>query len=572
MNEAVNKRYMKWLNEDSLDKDLLDTLKAMNETEIEEAFYKHLDFGTGGMRGIVGPGTNRMNIYTVRKAAHGYAEFLMTHYENAAKRGVVIAHDNRHMSDVFTEECVGVLSAFGIKTYIYDSLHPTPMLSYGVRLKGAAGGIMVTASHNPPEYNGVKMYDHTGCQLVPDQAEKVITNVNNVEDLFSVERLPIEKAKDLGLVEMMGEAVDDAYIKDVHEIQYEADLEKNVKVVFTPLHGASATVATRSLKEAGYEVHPVESQMVPDPEFTTVDSPNPEYESAFGEAKKLGEKTGADLLVATDPDGDRLGVMAKHDGEYRFLSGNQTAAIFAEYILSHEKEAGNLSEKSVFFQTIVSSEFAASIARAHGVDVQSTLTGFKFIGDQMNRQVENGDKTFTMAYEESYGYILREIVRDKDSLMPTLLITEIANVLKQEGRTLIDYLEALYEKYGAYKDKLISIVLKGREGTETIQSIMTHFRGYEPKSLLDRKLLVKEDYLYSTRKEAGETKPLDYPESNVLKFIFEDDLWFVLRPSGTEPKLKIYLNLKGDTMKDADRELAELEDAIMAMLEPFDID
>ncbi|MFW5914149.1 MAG: phospho-sugar mutase [Bacillota bacterium] len=572
MNEAVNKRYMKWLNEETLDKDLLDTLKKMDESEIEEAFYKHLDFGTGGMRGIVGPGTNRMNIYTVRKAAYGYAEFLMAHYENAAKRGVVIAHDNRHMSDVFTEECVGVLSAFGIKTYIYDTLHPTPMLSYGVRLKEAAGGIMVTASHNPPEYNGVKMYDHTGCQLIPDQAEKVIQNVNNVEDLFTIERLPIEKASELGLLETMGEEVDDSYIKEVHEIQYRPDLEKRVKVVFTPLHGASATVATRSLREAGYDVYPVESQMVPDPEFTTVASPNPEYESAFGEAKKLGRKVDADLLVATDPDGDRFGVMVRHEGEYHFLSGNQTAAIFAEYILSQERAKGALSEKSVFFQTIVSSEFAATIARKYDVDVQSTLTGFKFIGDQINRQVDNGDKTFTMAYEESYGYILRSIVRDKDSLMPTLLITEIANVLKHDGKTIVDYLNGLYQTYGAFKDKLISIVLKGREGTETIQSIMTHFRGYEPEALLGKKLLVKEDYLYGTRKENGETKNLDYPESNVIKFIFEDDLWFVLRPSGTEPKLKIYLNLKSDSMDDANAMLSELEDAIMAMLEPFDID
>ncbi len=572
MKEAIEKRYLKWLNEDSLDQKLLDALKAMDEREIEEAFYKHLDFGTGGMRGVVGPGTNRMNIYTVRKAAHGYAEFLMAHYENAAKRGVVIAHDNRHMSDVFTEECVGVLSAFGIKTYIFDSLHPTPMLSYGVRLKEAAGGIMVTASHNPPEYNGVKMYDHTGCQLVPHQAEKVIENVNNVEDLFKIERLPFEEAKKLGLVEVMGEEVDDAYIRDVHRIQYEPDTEKTVKVVFTPLHGASATVATRSLQEAGYDVYPVKSQMVPDPEFSTVDSPNPEYESAFKEAKKLGEEIGADLLVATDPDGDRLGVMARHEGAYHFLTGNQTAAIFAEYILSHEKAAGTLKDNSVFFHTIVSSEFAATIARSYSVEVQSTLTGFKFIGDQVNRQVDSGLKTFTMAYEESYGYILDDFVRDKDSLMPTLLITEIANVLKQENRTLVDYLNSLYETYGAFTDKLISIVLQGREGTETIQSVMTHFRGYEPDSLVGHKLLVKEDYLYSTRKENGETKPLDYPESNVLKFIFEDDLWFVLRPSGTEPKLKIYLNLKSDSMDDAKAKLAELENAIMGMLEPFDIE
>jgi len=565
----VNKRYLKWLNEPTLNKTLLEELKNLSESEIEEAFYKHLDFGTGGMRGVVGPGTNRMNIYTVRKAAHGYARFLMKYYDNAASRGVVIAHDNRHKSDVFTEECVGVLSSFGIKTYVYETLRPTPMLSYGVRYKGAAGGIMITASHNPPEYNGLKMYDHTGCQLVPDQAKKVIEYVNSVEDMFAIEVVPYTKAVELSLVEILGKDVDDVYIKDVHKIQFNADYAKEIKVVFTPLHGASATVATRSLKEAGYDVYPVEEQMEPDPEFSTVKSPNPEYESAFELAKAKGDQVGADILIATDPDGDRLGVMAKHEGKWQFLTGNQTAAIFTDYILCHKKKNGTLRPTEKFFHTIVSSEFAATIARSFGVEVVSTLTGFKFIGDQMNRLETDDD--FAFAYEESYGYILSPIVRDKDSLMPSLLISEIANMLKKESKTLIDYLNELYETFGTFRDKPKSIVLKGREGSETIKAIMTELRSYEPKSLLGRKLIAKEDYLYGTRTVKGEQKPLDYPESNVLKFIFENDYWFVLRPSGTEPKLKLYMNLKASSIKEADLALNDLESAIMKKLEKFDI-
>ncbi|MGM0436545.1 MAG: phospho-sugar mutase [Bacillota bacterium] len=565
----MNKRYLKWLNEPTLDKTLYEELKNLSESEIEEAFYKHLDFGTGGMRGVVGPGTNRMNIYTVRKAAHGYARFLMTHYDNAAARGVVIAHDNRFKSDVFTEVCVGVLSSFGIKTYVYENLHPTPMLSYGVRHKEAAGGIMITASHNPPEYNGLKMYDHTGCQLVPDQAAKVIEYVNSVEDMFAIETVPYESAVDLGLVEELGKAVDDAYIEDVHKIQFNKDMDKDVKVVFTPLHGASATVATRSLKEAGYDVYPVEAQMEADPNFSTVDSPNPEYESAFELAKEEGDKVGADVLIATDPDGDRLGVMVKHEGKWEFLTGNQTAAIFTHYMLKNRKAQGTLPDTAKFFHTIVSSEFAATIARDFGVEVVSTLTGFKFIGNQMNRLER--DEDFAFAYEESYGYILSPIVRDKDSLMPSLLASEIANVLKKDNKTLVDYLNELYETYGAFRDLPKAIVLKGREGSETIKAIMTELRSYEPESLLGRKLIAKEDYLYGTRKVNGEQHPLDYPESNVLKFIFEDDCWFVLRPSGTEPKLKIYMNLKASSVSEADKALKDLESAIMKKLEKFDI-
>jgi phosphoglucomutase len=328
-------------------------------------------------------------------------------------------------------------------------------------------------------------------------------------------------------------------------------------------------VATRSLKEAGYDVYPVEEQMEPDPEFSTVKSPNPEYESAFELAKAKGDQVGADILIATDPDGDRLGVMAKHEGKWQFLTGNQTAAIFTDYILCHKKKNGTLRPTEKFFHTIVSSEFAATIARSFGVEVVSTLTGFKFIGDQMNRLETDDD--FAFAYEESYGYILSPIVRDKDSLMPSLLISEIANMLKKESKTLIDYLNELYETFGTFRDKPKSIVLKGREGSETIKAIMTELRSYEPKSLLGRKLIAKEDYLYGTRTVKGEQKPLDYPESNVLKFIFENDCWFVLRPSGTEPKLKLYMNLKASSIKEADLALNDLESAIIKKLEKFDI-
>jgi len=555
----VNKRYLKWLNEETLDPEILAQLQAMDAEEIEDSFYKNLSFGTGGMRGIVGAGTNRMNIYTIRKAAFGYAKFLLEKYENAASRGVVIAYDNRNKSDVFAKECLGVLTAFGIKVYLFDALRPTPQLSYTVRSKKAAGGIMVTASHNPPKYNGVKFYDDAGCQLVPALADRVIEHFNSVDNIFAIERISFEAAQNNQLVEMLTVLMDDEYIEKVHGIQLNGESDKALKIVFTPLHGASRDIGLRTLEESGYDVTPVENQMVVDPNFSTVDSPNPENPEAFEHAIIAGEKVNADILIATDPDGDRLGVMAKHNGQFKFITGNQTGAILIHYLMETLTAQGKLPENGIIYNTIVSSEFGTAIAKAYGMDVESTLTGFKFIGEKMH-EIEDTKKTFVMGYEESYGYVLADFVRDKDSIQALLMISEVANQLKLQGKTLIDYLDSLYDKFGYYQDTLMNIVLEGQAGEAMIQTIMSHFRSFEPAEMLGRKLLVKEDYYHGTRKANGKSESLDgFPSSNVLKFIFEKDMWFVLRPSGTEPKLKIYINVLGESKTDGEQVVTALK-------------
>lgn len=554
----MNERYMKWLNEPRIDKDTYEALKAMDEASVEDAFYKHLSFGTGGMRGIVGPGTNRMNIYTVRRAIYAYAQYLLETNHNAASHGVVVAHDNRHMSDDFAREAVGVLNAFGIKSYLFDALRPTPELSFAVRHHGAVGGIMVTASHNPPEYNGVKMYDAAGCQLTPERADRVIDFFNDVSDIFAIESIDLERAKKSGLVEMIGESTDAAYVKAVKGVTSSVDSNKTIKAVFTPLHGASRTLGPRILREAGFEVVTVDKQMTPDPDFSTVDSPNPESKAAFQAAIQTGQANGADLLIATDPDGDRLAIMPLSNGEYHFLTGNQTGAIFIDYLLKKRSEAGTLPKRGIVYNTIVTSDFGATIATSYGMDVISTLTGFKFIGEQMAK-IENTDTEFLFGYEESYGYVIKDIVRDKDSLQAALLACEIADALKREGKTFVDYLNALYECHGYYGDRLMNVVLKGQAGETMINNIMTHFRNAEFASLEGNVRIAKEDYLHSTRVTSEGTKTLDYPQSNVLKFTFENDVWFTLRPSGTEPKLKIYLNAKTSSKQATDALLDAME-------------
>ncbi len=533
----------------------------MTEEEIEDAFRKDLAFGTGGMRGIVGAGTNRLNRYTVRKAVAGYADFLMERDPDAARKGVVIAYDNRNKSRAFAETAVGVLAAKGIESHVFADIRPTPLLSFAVRHLAAAGGIMVTASHNPPQYNGVKMYDEAGCQLVPALADEVIRRVEAIENPFAIAEMPLTEAEEGGFFQTLGEKMDATYLDAVKALAFRPEEEKRIKLVFTPLHGTGRELIPRVLKAGGFDVETVAEQLVPDPAFTTVESPNPENESAFELAKRLGKEKGADLLVATDPDADRLGLMCLHEGEYVFLTGNQTGAMFIDYMLAALQEKGTLPERGVVFNTIVTSEFGAAIAKAHGMEVASTLTGFKFIGEKM-RHLEKEGKTFVMGYEESYGYVLKDITRDKDGVQASLLAAEMANHLKRQGKTLIDYLEELYERYGSYRDRLLNLQLEGLQGEEEIRRIMETFRAYRPQEFLGRKLLAKEDYLQGVRRsETGEEK-LSHPPSNVVKFIFAKDLWFVLRPSGTEPKLKIYLNVKGETKAEADRLLDKMEEEI----------
>jgi len=540
--------YQKWLTVKGLDKEFLNELKEMNEEEKEDAFYKSLEFGTGGMRGIIGAGINRMNTYTIRKANYGFGKYLSLLYPNEVLRGVVIAHDNRNKSVEFAKESACVLASFGIKSYIFESLRTTPELSFAVRHLNAIGGIVVTASHNPSKYNGYKIYDEDGCQLVPKYADQVIGYVNSVEDVFKIKYIEYNKAIESGLIEIIGKEIDEAYLKLVDTVQLKPNVEKKIKIVFTPLHGTSAVIGVKALTNNGYEVIPVKEQMIPDPYFSTVKSPNPENKEAFEYAIRYGKENHADLLIATDPDGDRLGVACLHNNEYILLTGNQTGAIIVDYILRTRKQQGTLPQKGMVYNTIVTSEFGATIAKSYGMNVVSTLTGFKFIGEQA-KQIENTDYEFMFGYEESYGYVIKDFVRDKDSIQALLLISEIANIGKLKGKSLYDYLLFLYKEYGYYFEDLVNIVLEGVEGANKIKEIMNYFRINKPKRIIGNEVVKVEDYLQSIKYENGKEITIDLPKSNVLKFTMSDGSWFVLRPSGTEPKLKVYIAVKDISLK-----------------------
>jgi len=559
-------KYNEWLQHDSLTEELKAELSVMNETDKKDAFYKDLEFGTGGMRGIIGAGTNRMNVFTLRKANVGFGQYLKKTYPGELSRGVVIAHDNRHKSREFAKECVKVLGTFGIKCYLFDDLRATPELSFAVRHLHAIGGIVVTASHNPPNYNGYKIYDEDGCQLTPKYADQVIELVNKVDDVFAIDVADLDALKNDGLFSVIGEEIDQAYLKALDTVLFEEGSQKDVKIVFTPLHGASAEIGLQALKRHNFQVFEVKEQMVHDPDFTTVASPNPENKEAFALAKKYGEKHGADLLIATDPDGDRLGIAVLHEGEYHFLTGNQTGAVMIAYILEKRKELGTLPAQGMVYNTIVTSDFGAKIARAYGMDVVSTLTGFKFIGEQA-KSIEETDKEFVFGYEESYGYVVKDFVRDKDSLQAVLLVSEIADVLKKKGQTIVEYLHGLYEEYGYYMEDLVNIVLEGASGEEKIKKIIDYFRREKPSDFSGKRMIRFEDYLEQKAYAGDEIEQIELPKSNVLKFVFDDDSWFVCRPSGTEPKLKIYIGVIGESIEDAKQKNQAFKKEIMELVE-----
>jgi phosphoglucomutase len=561
-----NNEYKKWLAYEELDEALRDELTRMDERKQQDAFYKSLEFGTGGMRGVLGAGTNRMNIYTIRKANAGFARYLQERFAGRLDRGVVIAHDNRHMSRTFAYESAGVLAHHGIKSFLFESLRPTPELSFAVRHLGAIGGIVITASHNPPQYNGYKIYDEDGCQLVPALADQVIAHVDAIEDVFSIPSIPVDRLEADGHLTIIGEEIDEAYLQQVDTVQLHADDEKTIRIVFTPLHGTSAVIGTNALRRNGYHVIEVAEQMTPDPEFSTVKSPNPENKEAFEMAIALGTKEEADLLIATDPDADRLGIAVWHDGEYRLLTGNQTGALLLHYLLSERKIQGTLPKQGMVYNTIVTSQFGAVIAKAFGMDVTSTLTGFKFIGEQA-KQLEGTDTEFVFGYEESYGYVIKDFVRDKDSIQALLLAAEVANRMKHQGRTLYDYLLDLYATYGYFIEDLVNIVLEGAEGEAKIKRILATVRDEKPLQIAGLDVITVEDYLVGTRYIGSKTEPLTLPSSNVLKFLLEDGSWFVLRPSGTEPKLKIYIGVTGDTLDGATTKNQTIKDEVLQLIE-----
>lgn len=568
--------FSRWLSYAELDTELKEQLENMKQDEkkIEDSFYKNLEFGTGGMRGELGAGTNRLNVYTVRKATQGLAKFIEKLGEEAKKRGVVVAYDSRHKSPEFAMEVAATLGAHGITTYVFESLRPTPVLSFAVRHLHTVSGIVLTASHNPPEYNGYKVYGEDGGQLPPKEADELISYVNAVEDELTVEVANVEQLKADGLLHIIGQEVDDAYAAELNNVIINKEMVqkvgKDLKIVFTPLHGTSNISVRRGLEEVGFtDVTVVKEQELPDPNFSTVKSPNPEEHAAFEYAIRDGEKVGADVLIATDPDGDRLGVAVRnHDGEFQVLTGNQTGALMLDYLLSQKKENGTLPENGVVLKTIVTSEIGRTIAKAYGLDTVDTLTGFKFIGEKIKQYEESGQYEFQFGYEESYGYLIRPFCRDKDAVQSVLFACEVAAYYKSQGKTLYDGLLEVFEKYGVFREDLVSLTLKGKDGAEQIQEMMATFRENPPKEVAGLTVVAVEDYKASiiTSLQDGHKEEIHLPKSNVLKYQLEDGSWFCLRPSGTEPKIKFYFGVQDNSLQNSEQKLLTIKEDIMNRL------
>ena len=550
-----------WEKQAEVDKDLAKGLHQQSKLERREAFQGNLSFGTGGMRGVMGLGTNRMNVYTLRKANYGLAEYLVKNYKSEVARGVVISHDNRTNSREFAIESAKVLGAFNIPCFMFDSLRTTPELSFSVRYLHAIAGIMITASHNPAKYNGYKIYDEYGCQYTPQYADQVTAEVDKIENVFEIPVADVETMKAMGLLKILGSDVDDAFAKEAESVQLFPNDEKRIKLVYTPLHGTGAEMAMRILKDTGYNCEFVKEQMIHDPLFKTVKLPNPEDPNAFQLSESLGRKIKADLLIATDPDADRVGIGVWNGQEYVYLTGNQTGAILIYFRLKMEKELGILPLKGRVFNTIVTSELGAKIAQSFGFKVTSTLTGFKYIGEQA-RYLEGTDEQFIFGYEESYGYIIKDYVRDKDSMQSLLAIAEMANwYLVHEDRNLTQVLEEVYQTYGYYQEYTRSIYFEGLDGSEKMRTIMNYYRTADIKAIGGLSVLAKEDYLTSERllTHTGVVSKLSLPVSDVLKYYLENDCWVVVRPSGTEPKLKIYYAAKADTLAESQAILRKLD-------------
>ncbi|MCA1213226.1 phospho-sugar mutase [Bacillus amyloliquefaciens] len=566
-----SKSYERWNQAEQLDSELKKLLADAegNEQLLEDFFYKNLEFGTGGMRGEIGPGTNRMNIYTVRKASAGLAAYIAKQGEDAKKRGVAIAYDSRHKSPEFAMEAAKTLASQGIQTYVFDELRPTPELSFAVRKLNAYAGIVVTASHNPPEYNGYKVYGDDGAQLPPKEADIVIAEVNAIENELTIQVEDEQSLKEKGLIKIIGEEIDKPYTEELTSISVHPELsaEVDVSVVFTPLHGTANKPVRRGLEALGYKyVTVVKEQELPDPDFSTVKSPNPEEHAAFEYAIKLGEEQNADILVATDPDADRLGIAVKNsEGKYTVLTGNQTGALLLHYLLSEKKKQGALPENGVVMKTIVTSELGRAVASSFGLDTVDTLTGFKFIGEKIKEYEKSGQYTFQFGYEESYGYLIGDFARDKDAIQAALLAVEVCAFYKKQGMSLYDALLSIFKEYGYYREGLKSLTLKGKQGAEQISAILTSFRNDPPKQMAGKQITQAEDYSTGKRTVFADhhEEDIDLPKSNVLKYFLEDGSWFCLRPSGTEPKVKFYFAVKGTSLQDSEQRLAALSEAIM---------
>ena len=565
---TYTENYQKWLNFAELPDYLREELVAMDEKTKEDAFYTNLEFGTAGMRGIIGAGTNCINIYVVRQATEGLAKLIETKGEDVKKRGVAIAYDSRHFSPEFAFESAQVLAKHGIKTYVFESLRPTPELSFAVRHLGTFAGIMVTASHNPAPFNGYKVYGEDGGQMPPADADALTDFIRAIEDPFAIELADLEESKASGLIEVIGEAVDAEYLKEVKDVNINQKLideyGKDMKIVYTPLHGTGEMLARRALAQAGFDsVQVVEAQAVPDPNFSTVKSPNPENQEAFALAEELGRKVDADVLVATDPDADRLGVEIRQaDGSYRNLSGNQIGAIIAKYILEAHKTAGTLPENAALAKSIVSTELVTKIAESYGATMFNVLTGFKFIAEKIQEFEEKHNHTYMFGFEESFGYLIKPFVRDKDAVQAVLTVAEIAAYYRSRGLTLADGIEEIYKEYGYFAEKTISVTLSGVDGAAEIKKIMDKFRDNAPAQFNTTDIVKTEDFLTQTATSANGVEKLTTPPSNVLKYTLADDSWIAVRPSGTEPKIKFYIATVGTDLADAEAKITNIEKEI----------
>ena len=570
---TYQENYQKWLDFAKLPDYLRQDLENMDEKTKEDAFYTNLEFGTAGMRGLIGAGTNRINIYVVRQATEGLARLIESKGGNEKERGVAIAYDSRHFSPEFAFESAAVLAKHGIKSYVFESLRPTPELSFAVRHLNCFAGIMITASHNPAPFNGYKVYGEDGGQMPPHDADALTTYIRAIENPFAVEVADVEAEKASGLIEVIGEAVDVEYLKEVKDVNINPALieefGKDMKIVYTPLHGTGEMLARRALAQAGFDsVQVVEAQATADPDFSTVKSPNPESQAAFALAEELGRQVGADVLVATDPDADRVGVeVLQKDGSYLNLSGNQIGAIMAKYILEAHKNAGTLPENAALCKSIVSTDLVTKIAESYGATMFNVLTGFKFIAEKIQEFEEKHNHTYMMGFEESFGYLIKPFVRDKDAIQAVLVVAELAAYYRSRGLTLADGIEEIYKEYGYYAEKTISVTLSGVDGAEQIKAIMAKFRNNAPKEWNATAITVVEDFKAQTATAAdGTVTNLTTPPSDVLKYTLADGSWIAVRPSGTEPKIKFYIAVVGETNEESQAKIANIEAEINAFV------